>query len=140
MSRHAFLTMFVCAIMALSGLAVSSPAQAGGRDYPPLCHSQSVLNRIVGRFGWAERRTWHRGFQIEEIVSPQLRYQVLNGPTAIKHDHCSARAIMTNGTSRRIYYSIERGQGFASIGNNVRFCIVGLDPWRIYGAACSTVR
>lgn len=135
MTRHAVLLLLVSAIMTLP-----APAFADRRDYAPLCGSQTVLKRIVDRFGWAERRTWHRGFQIDEIVSPRLRYQILRGPTAIRHDHCSARAMMTDGSVRRIYYSVERGMGFASIGDNVRFCIIGLDPWRVYGAACSTVR
>jgi len=135
MNRHAILILLASALMALP-----APAFADRQDYAPLCQNQSVLKRIVSRFGWAERRTWHRGFEIDEIISPRLRYQILNGPTSIKHDHCSARAVMTDGSIRRIYYSVERGMGFASIGNNVRFCIVGLDPWRVYGAACSTIR
>ena len=135
MNRHAILILLASAFMVLP-----APAFADRSDYPPLCENPSVLKRIVSKFGWAERRTWHRGFVIDEIISPRLRYQILNGPTSIKHDHCAARAVMTDGSIRRIYYSVERGMGFASIGNNVRFCIVGLDPWRVYGAACSTVR
>lgn len=116
------------------------PALAGGRDATPRCENPSVLNRITSKFAWAERNTWHRGFVIDEIISPRLRYQVLNGPTSIRHDHCSARAVMSDGRIRRIYYAVDRRQGLASIGTNVRFCIIGLDPWRVYGAACSTVR
>ena len=135
MNRYAIFVLLASALTALP-----APAFADRQDYTPLCQNPSVLKRIISRFGWAERQTWHRGFEIDEIVSPHLRYQILDGPTSIKHDHCSARAVMTDGSIRRINYSIERGMGFASIGNNVRFCIVGLDPWRIYGAACSTIR
>jgi hypothetical protein len=127
--------MFLAAMMAAPGTAVADRG-----DYPALCESERVLSDIVRRFGWAERRTWHRGFEIDEIISPRLRYQVTRGPTSIWHDHCTARAVMTDGTTRKIYYTVERGMGFASIGNYVRFCIVGLDPWRVYGAYCSTVR
>lgn len=119
--------------------ALSAPAFSESRQAPQ-CQNQSVLNRIAGKFAWAERNTWRRGFVIDEIISPRLNYQVLNGPTSIRHDHCLARAVMTDGRVRNLYYMVERGQGFASIGNRVQFCIVGLDPWRVYGAACSTVR
>jgi hypothetical protein len=121
-------------------LVLPATALADGRAYEPQCESRAVLNHIKNRFSWAERRTWHRGFVIDEIRSPRLRYQILYGPSSIRHDHCAARAVMSDGSVRHLYYAIDRRMGFASIGNYIRFCIVGLDPWRIYGAACSTVR
>jgi len=130
-----FLALSACAL-----LLVAAPASADGKRGVSRCQDQAILKRISDKFAWAERNTWHRGFVIDEIVSPNLRYQVNNGPTTIRHDHCTARAIMTDGSVRRIYYTVERRQGFASIGDNVQFCIVGLDPWRVHGAACSTVR
>ena len=135
MSRYLILSLLGAILLVLP-----TSAFADSRTYQPQCENQAVLNDIKSRFSWAERRTWHRGFVIDEIQSPRLRYQILYGPSSIKHDHCSARAIMTDGSTRHLYYAIDRRMGFASIGNYVRFCIVGLDPWRIYGAACSTVR
>ena len=35
---------------------------------------------------------------------------------------------------------LEFGQGFATIGNYVDFCVVGLDPWHVHDEACRTVR
>ncbi len=131
----------VLAALFVSGMfALSAPAFSKNRAFASQCQNQSILKRITGKFAWAERNTWRRGFIIDEIRSPRLNYQILNGPTSIRHDHCLAKAIMTDGRVRNIYYMVERGQGFASIGNNVQFCIIGLDPWRVYGAACSTVR
>ena len=51
-----------------------------------------------------------------------------------------ADATMTNGVPHTVFYAIEFGQGFASIGNYVNFCVLGLDPWHIYDEACRTVR
>lgn len=119
-----------------------APAIAAADDpyYPSHCSEQWVLDRIAGNFAWTERTQWRRGFVIDRIDTPRLRYQVNYGPTTIQHDHCQARALMTNGRIRNVYYTVERRQGFASIGSKVRYCIIGLDPWRVYGAACSTVR
>ncbi len=128
------------ALLACLLLFAPKSAMAGDREYAPRCQDQSVLNWITGNFAWAERNQWHRGFIIDEILSPQLRYQVNFRPTTIRHDHCQAQALMTDGQVWRVYYTVERGQGFASIGDKVMYCIIGLDPWHIYGAACSTVR
>ncbi|HEX2255812.1 MAG TPA: hypothetical protein VHG92_03760 [Afifellaceae bacterium] len=107
---------------------------------PDPCHDRGILQNIMERFWWAERHTWHRGFHIAQIEYPLLRKNVFNGPSLIPHRHCVAHAVMTNGRTHALYYSIEDEMGFASIGDKVFFCIPDLDPWRIYGADCSTVR
>lgn len=107
---------------------------------PDRCEDRGVLQNIMERFYWAERHTWHRGFHITQIEHPRLRANVFNGPSLIPHRHCVARAVMTNGLAHKVYYSVEDEMGFASIGDKVFFCIPGLDPWRVHGAACSTVR
>jgi hypothetical protein len=104
------------------------------------CDDPAILKRIESRFDWAEQRTWHRGFEIDEIVAPRLRYQVLNGPSIILHDHCIGDAVMTDGSVRTLVYAVSRGMGFASMGDGVSFCVQGLDPWRVFGAGCSTVK
>ena len=133
--RHSALK-FAVSLLCLAPSVVT----AGDPYYPSRCTEPWVLNRIAGNFAWAERTQWHRGFVIDRIEAPRLRYQVNYGPTTIQYDHCQARALMTNGRIRHLYYTIERRQGFASIGSKVRYCIIGLDPWHIYGAGCSTVR
>lgn len=139
--RFAALTLVACLIFTTNNVATGADfSSAGDPEYPSRCQDRSVLNWITGNFAWAERNQWQRGFTIEEISSPRLRYQVNYGPSIIAHDHCQAQARMTNGRVWPVYYTVERGQGFASIGDKVRYCIVGLDPWHVYGAACSTVR
>ena len=131
------------ALALFSFLVLLAPNVANASDgdiFTPRCQEQSVLNWISSNFAWAERNQWQRGFVIDEIMSPQLRYQVNFGPTTIPHDHCQAEALMTDGRVWRVYYTVERGVGFASIGDKIRYCIIGLDPWHVYGAACSTVR
>ncbi len=99
-----------------------------------------MLDRIAERFAWAERNTWQRGYQIATIENPRLRYTVFSGPSTIRHRHCRASAVMTNGDRRTVFYTVSAGMGFASIGNGVDFCLAGLDPWRVHGAACQSLR
>lgn len=104
-----------------------------------LCSDERVLTRIVRNFAWAERRTWHRGFVIERIQNPRQRYTVFNGPALIRHRHCVADAIMTNGRRYPVYYEIGSEMGFASIGDGTDYCVAGLDRWHVYGRACETL-
>jgi hypothetical protein len=107
---------------------------------PDPCHHPRVLHSIIERFDSTEMFTWHRGFRIAHIVAPRLRYNAFDGPSLIPHRHCIADAVMTNGRVHKLFYTVEDEMGFASMGDKVFFCIPDLDPWRIYGADCSTVR
>jgi len=104
------------------------------------CADARMLARITERFAWAERNTWQRGYQIAAIEGPRLRYAVFYGPSMIRHRHCRADALMTNGDRRTLFYRISAGMGLASIGNGIDFCLAGLDPWRVHGAACRSLR
>ena len=61
-------------------------------------------------------------------------------PGLVRRDHCVADSPMSDGTTRTTYYAIEYGQGFASIGASVDFCVLGLDPWHVHDESCRTVR
>ena len=41
---------------------------------------------------------------------------------------------------RRRMSLIEEGQGFASIGDNVEFCVSGFDRWLVYNGRCRILR
>ena len=103
------------------------------------CADRGVLTYIAKNFAWAERNTWHRGFVIADLDNPRFRY-VFDEPTMIPKIRCEADVVMTNGTRSTLYYEIQKGQGFASIGDRVLYCVVGLDPWHIYNEACRVVR
>jgi hypothetical protein len=47
---------------------------------------------------------------------------------------------MNDGRKRQIWWLIEGGQGFAGLGDNLEFCIAGLDPLKVHGAWCRSVR
>jgi hypothetical protein len=112
-----------------------------GEGLIPNCGDPSVLNKISGRFAWADRNTWHRGLTITAIdLTRQRAYRPRNGNGTIGRRYCRARALLSNGRRPHVHYLIEEHQGFASISWNVEFCIDGLDRWRVYDGWCRTVR
>jgi len=53
---------------------------------------------------------------------------------------CGATVTLSDGRDRSVWYLIEEGQGFASIGNNVEFCVAGFDRWLVYNGRCRVLR
>jgi hypothetical protein len=104
------------------------------------CDDSGALNRIVKRFGWAERTQWHRGFEIQTIDNPRPSGHPYAEPGLVHRDYCVADTVMTNGSFYPVYYTIEHGLGFAGVGRSVDFCVLGLDPWHVHDGACRTVR
>jgi hypothetical protein len=104
------------------------------------CADAHVLGRIAERFAWAEENTWHRGFVMASLSNPRPGDHPYFEPGLIKRNYCVADAAMTDGTTRTVFYAIEYGVGFASLGNYVDFCVLGLDPWHVHDEACRTVR
>ncbi len=143
--------MLTRSILALiAALALAGPAASA--DFPPaspysgpaeavgVCADSDVLRRIASRFAWAERHTWRRGYVMAGLENPRPSGHPYYEPGLVPRDYCMADAIMSNGDARRVYYTIEHGLGFAGLGRNVDFCVLGLDPWHIHDGACRTVR
>jgi hypothetical protein len=104
------------------------------------CGDPHVIGRIVERFAWADRHTFHTGVVIDTLANGRFSGHPYPEPGIIHRSYCTADAAMTDGTGRAVFYAIEYGQGFASIGNYVDFCVVGEDPWHVHDEACRTVR
>ena len=143
MRRPGFLAAFALAIGTGSALAADMPGRvyvAGAIAADGACANEGVLGAIQGRFAWAERNTWHRGFVMDTLENARPSGHAYYEPGLIRHDYCMADSVMTNGSPHVVYFAIEYGVGFASIGNYVDFCVLGLDPWHIHDGACRTVR
>lgn len=55
--------------------------------------------------------------------------------------YCRATAYMSDGQTRTLWYLVEYGEGFAGVfGDNVEFCLSGLDRWNVYNGGCRVVR
>ena len=131
------LTTFVSATIIIAGTLT---AQAGGLESFPECGDQKVLNKIVERYNWAEKHTWQRGFELDNISRARHRQTLAGGDRQINRRYCRGHAELSNGRHPTIHYLIEQRQGFASIGWNVEFCISGHDRWMAYDGSCRVLR
>lgn len=116
-------------------IRISTPIQA---ENP--CADTIVLERIMDRFAWAETKTWRRGFVMAFLGNARSSGHPYAEPGIVKREYCMADSVMTDTSRRTVFYAIEYGQGFASVGNYVDFCVLGLDPWHVHDEACRTVR
>ncbi|MEX3008250.1 hypothetical protein [Hoeflea sp. TYP-13] len=139
-AMHTFLAVATIASATLSG-SIITPAQAFGWGKYASCDSPAVLRVITRRFQIADRNVLHAGLAIEDIQDVhQNNYTPATETHLIARRYCHGSAMMSDGKKRSLWFLIESGQGFAGVGDNVEFCIAGLDPWHIYGAYCRSVR
>lgn len=140
MSRIAS-TIFAAIIgLGAAGLGTSSVQAADLARYPEyssysgLCSNAWVLNRITSRFSHQVRNVPHlpqvaiNDFQ--RIY--ETRYEPSDENHPIGRTYCGATVTLSDGRDRSIWYLVEEGMGFASIGNNVEFCVAGFDRWYVY--------
>lgn len=135
----AFLSAVLTAFTAHGAVAADFIA----REAPPLevaapCADSRVLEHISKRFDHQVRHV--PGLPQVGIIDyhniQQNRYLPAHEDSPIARLYCNATAFMTDGLSRKIWYLVEYGQGFASIGDNVEFCVAGFDRWNVYNAHC----
>ncbi|MCY6380102.1 hypothetical protein [Hoeflea prorocentri] len=136
---HAVLSAAI-AVPALLGGQVT-PASAFGWHHFAACDSPSVFRTISHRFRIADRNVIQRDLAIVDYLDVYERnYEPATEMHRIARRYCQGKVAMSDGHTRSIWYLIEKGQGFAGVGDNVEFCIDGLDPWHVYGAYCRSVR
>jgi capsid protein len=109
---------------------------------PGICGQAWVLNTISRRFDYQVRHVpnlpdvsiidFHRIHQ-NGYLPAQERWP-------IGRRYCGATVALSDGDHRAIWYLIEEGQGFASIGDNVEFCVAGFDRWMVYNGQCRVLR
>ena len=125
-----------------SGFLGFQPAQAfSGGDFPA-CDEPQVLTYIQKRFRWTDEKLLKRGLSIESITNAHTnKARPANGEEwPVARLYCHGTAHMNDGRRRTIWWLIEEGWGFASLRDNLEFCIDGLDPLRVHGAWCRSVR
>jgi hypothetical protein len=107
---------------------------------PPLCSEPWVLSRVADRVDYGERHVWHSVLEVEAI--DQIRESASRWPydSQIARRYCRGTALLNDGSTPYVFYMIETHQGFAGQGADVTACIASRDRWRVYDAACRTVR
>lgn len=137
--KSQFITLVSTLGIALLSLASPAAAFSGGNF--PACDAPQVLSYIQKRFVWTDRHLLKRGLAIESIERPHRHkndYSLHN--SSIPRLYCNGTAQMNDGHKRQIWWLIEGGMGFAGLRDNLEFCISGLDPFKVHGAWCRSVR
>lgn len=147
------MTRFVKTLLALlTGLAsplaaVPTASSADLQSYvyesdPGVCGEAWVLNKITSRFRY--QVTHVPNLPNVDIVDfsriHENRYLPAQEDRPIGRRYCGATVALSDGHSRSVWYLIEEGQGFASIGDNVEFCVAGFDRWLVYNGRCRILR
>lgn len=107
-----------------------------------VCGKAWVLNRITSRFAYQVRNVPNLPqVAITDFHNIQeRRYLPAQEDRPIGRTYCGAQVVLSDTSQRDIWYLIEEGQGFASIGDNVEFCVSGFDRWYVYDGRCRVLR
>jgi capsid protein len=107
-----------------------------------MCGERWVLSRISSRFDYQVRHVPNLpNVAITDFHNIHLhRYLPAQEDRPIGRTYCGATVILSDGDARDIWYLVEEGQGFASIGDNVEFCVSGFDRWYVYNGRCRVLR
>ncbi|TPK61790.1 hypothetical protein FJ930_27440 [Mesorhizobium sp. B2-4-15] len=111
-------------------------------DDGSVCGESWVLSKITDRFSYQVHHVPHLpDVAITDFHNiHQHRYQLASEQWPIGRHYCRATVSLSDGRDRSIFYLIEEGQGFASIGDNVEFCVSGFDRWMVYNGRCRVLR
>ncbi len=143
---HRFARSFFAALLAFTAFGTSAPVRAadlgGYVDDSGVCAERWVLNRITRNFAHQVRNVPNLpNVAITDFHGiHENRYLPSQEDRPIGRRYCGATVVLSDGGSRDIWYLIEEGQGYASIGNNVEFCVSGFDRWYVYNGRCRVLR
>jgi len=122
-------------------LSYSAPAMAFTGGNFAACDAPQVLTYIQKRFTWTDRMLLKRGLAIDSIERPHaIRGRNMVASSSVPRLYCHGTARMNDGHDRPIWWLIEGGMGVAGLRDNLEFCISGLDPFKVHGAWCRSVR
>lgn len=106
------------------------------------CTDEAVLRRISRNFDYQVRHVPRLPEVAIETIERirQHRYIPASENWPIARRYCNGTALFSDGRKRRIWFLIERRQGFAGIGDNIEFCVLGFDRWNVYDGYCRVLR
>ena len=137
------------ALAALLVLATAANARplvpAEERDQPysgivRACTDPSALGYIKGQFVSREAEYWHSGLSIVGFDDVREIGMRSNGLDYIPRRYCTARAIMSDNKVRPVTFSIDEASAGIGFGDNVVWCVTGLDREDAFAPACLEAR
>ncbi len=106
----------------------------------PPCDDPWALSRIQSRFAQKEGWFWSSPLEIVRFENiRQTAFRPWHADT-IPRRFCSARALVSDGRWRPIYYSIIEDAGAIGAVWGVDWCVVGLDRNWAYNPRCRMAR
>jgi hypothetical protein len=105
------------------------------------CNNGAVISFISSKFDDHISTLLGNAVSIADISgAKERRAEQRAGKIMIERHFCHANAQMTDGKTHDLYYLIEKDMGFAGIGDNIEFCVSGLDPYYVYGNHCRSLK
>jgi hypothetical protein len=99
-----------------------------------------ALDWISSQFARKEAGYWNSALAISGFDRVREVATMPWANDAIPRRFCSARAFVSDGKARMVYYSIIEDGGIASLGYGVEWCVVGLDRNWAYHPRCRAAR
>ena len=101
---------------------------------------ETALNWVASAFADKESTFWNSSLQITGFSDVhEIAYRPWQSDT-IPRRYCTATAMISDGKPRTVNYSIIEDGGWASFGDGLEFCIVGLDRNWAFNPACRMAR
>jgi hypothetical protein len=140
---------FLAALLTFIGVLALAPMltrpAAAAEPAALSCNDSAMLNRVKNNFRYAVAHVPNLP-QVDIVGFEHARENpypgVVNtwGGSMVSRQYCRATALLSNGHKRSVWYLIEAGMGFASLGNNVESCVAGFDRWHVYDGYCRVLR
>jgi hypothetical protein len=101
---------------------------------------ETALDWVASAFADKEGQFWNSNLQITGFANVhEIAYRPWQSDT-IPRRYCTATALISDGKPRTVNYSIIEDGGWASFGDGLEFCVVGLDRNWAYNPACRMAR
>ncbi len=146
-SRLAAVSALVAASCATPSFAAdyyqgaSAPAVVVTNAKVPACDDARVMAQVEDQFEYGAPTTVHAPLAVVEFSGLfEKAYQPMGGHKEIERRYCQGTALISTGEHRHLYYVIEYPMGYAGLGWRAEGCVLGLDPWKVYGANCESLR
>jgi hypothetical protein len=119
----------------LSGIPLPDPT-----DH---CATRTVLENLKRDVDHKFRGVTKTKLFLTDVMKPTETHSRDRDDThKVSRKWCHAKARMNDGKVRDMWYILEKPWGLAGtpLFSSTEFCISGLDPWKVYGKDCSTIR
>ena len=101
---------------------------------------EQALDWVASAFADKESTFWNSSLQITGFSNVhEIAYRPWQSNT-IPRRYCTATAMISDGKPRTVNYSIIEDGGWASFGDGLEFCVVGLDRNWAFNPTCRMAR